>query len=72
MKVNMLYFCSKREFYVEPSNYCDWFEKRKPTLIKRKCKNCIHFSNEKKQNESQKKQNKSQTTLKKEDKKTQS
>ncbi len=51
----LLFRCSKRGFGVFSSNYCDWFEKKKSTLIKRSCKNCRFFTNEEDKQESKKK-----------------
>ena len=41
-----LYRCSKRNFGVIVTNYCDWFEKKRSTLSKRCCKNCRYFTDE--------------------------
>ena len=47
METNILFICKKRELGVIGINYCDWFEKRKSNLVKRCCKNCRFFSDEK-------------------------
>ena len=46
MKAKTLYLCSKRDFGVVSTNYCDWYEKKRKSLTKRCCKNCSYFTNE--------------------------
>jgi len=52
------FFCTTRNgVRVNFNHYCDLFDKRKPHLLKRCCKNCKYFSQK---NEKQETQDKTQ------------
>lgn len=38
--------CSKRPVAVDLDGYCDWFEKKSKTVIKKECSNCRYLKND--------------------------
>jgi len=47
-KKQIIYYCKKRDIEISQMNYCDYFEKKRSTLVKRCCRNCKYLTDEKK------------------------